>query len=185
MMTRIIYIGFLALAALLVAMMTTAKGKATASPLGKIHEKIVTDYPEISHMSRAELEAQLTSSEIVILDTRPIEEYNVSHIPGALQVNPDIDLETFQTKFGTSLKNKSVVVYCSVGRRSSALGHRLQNTALASGAISVKNMEGGLFGWHNDNRPLIDASGTTSSIHPYNAYWGRLIENKETIRYRP
>jgi len=145
----------------------------------------MTDYPDMSHISRAELETQLTSGDIVILDTRPVEEYNVSHIPGAMQIDPDIDPETFQTKFGRSLKNKNVIVYCSVGRRSSILGDRLQSTVLASGAISMKNMEGGLFGWHNDNRPLVNTSGTTSGIHPYNAYWGRLIKNKETIRYRP
>jgi len=184
-MTRGIYIGFLALAALLAAAITLAKDKAADDPLDKIHQDIVTDYPGISHISRAELEKQLISNEILILDTRPIEEYNVSHIPGALQVDPDIDSETFQIKFGTSLKDKTVIVYCSVGRRSSILGDRLQSTVLASGAISVQNMEGGLFGWHNDNRPLVDASGVTSDIHPYNAYWGRLIEKKDSISYRP
>jgi len=184
-MTRTIFIGMLALAALLAAAITFTKDKAAASPLGKIHEKIVTDYPDMSHMSRAGLEKRLLSSDLLILDTRPIEEYNVSHIPGALQVDPDISPVAFRTKFGKLLKNKKVVVYCSVGRRSSILGDRLHSTALTAGAISIHNIEGGLFGWHNDNRPLVDASGATSGIHPYNAYWGRLIENKDTIRYRP
>jgi len=184
-MTRVIYIGLLVLATLLATAITLAKDKTSASPLAKVHQDIVTDFPDMSHMSRAELETQLTSTDILILDTRPMEEYNVSHIPGALQVDPDIDPETFRTQFGASLANKNVIVYCSVGRRSSILGDRLQNTALASGAINVQNMEGGLFGWHNDERPLVNRSGTTSDIHPYNAYWGRLIENKGNIRYRP
>ncbi len=162
-----------------------AKNKASLTPLDKIHQRIVTDFPKISHISRAELETRLTSGEILILDTRPINEYNVSHIAGARQVDPDISPQLFQAKFGEALKNKRVVVYCSVGRRSTILGARLQSTALNAGAFSVQNMEGGLFGWHNDNRPLVSASGTTSGIHPYNAFWGRLIENKDAIRYRP
>jgi len=178
-------IGLLGLVFLIAAAFSFEKTQESSSPLGKIHQKIVSDYPDMPHISRAELDKNLTSQEFLILDTRPIEEYNVSHIATALQVDPDISPEDFRLKFSKTLKNKRVILYCSVGRRSSNLGDRLKSTALNAGAISVQNMEGGLFGWHNDSRPLVNASGTTSSIHPYNVYWGRLIENKDDIRYRP
>ena len=184
-MMRMIYIGGLVLVGLLIATHTFTNDKASASPLGKIHQDIVTDYPDMSHISRADLEKELSSSDVLILDTRPVKEYNVSHIEGALQVDPDITPDSFRSSYGQALKNKKIIVYCSVGQRSSILGNRLQSIALEAGAISIQNMEGGLFGWHNDNRPLVNASGKTSGIHPYNAYWGRLIENKNEIRYRP
>jgi len=184
-MTRTIFIGFIALLLTTLAALTFAKGSANSTPLGKIHQDIVTDYPDVAHISRGELEKSLTSDSLIIFDTRPAKEYNVSHIPGALQLDPGISPETFSTQYATELKDKRVIVYCSVGRRSSDLGDRLQSVALNAGAVSVQNMEGGLFSWHNDNRPLVNAAGATSNIHPYDAYWGRLIENKDDIHYRP
>ena len=114
-----------------------------------------------------------------------MKEYDVSHIAGALQVDPNIDTDVFETKFSKILKNKTVIVYCSVGQRSSSFADRVQTAALRNGAVSVQNLEGGLFGWHNDSRNMVNASGPTSQIHPYNSYWGRLIENKDSIRYHP
>lgn len=184
-MIRVIYIGLLSLIIIMAAILFVKKDKTDLNPLGDIHEEIVTDYPDMSHISRATFETQLQSNEFLILDTRPVEEYNISHIKGALQVDPDISPKAFKTKFETALKNKKLVVYCSVGRRSSILGERIRNTALSAGAISIQNLEGGLFGWHNDNRPLVNNSGATSEIHPYNSFWGRLIENKEFIRHHP
>lgn len=180
-----IYIGGLVLGVLLIASQIFINDKPQVSPLGKIHQDIVIDYPNMSHISRADLEKELSSSDLVILDTRPEKEYNVSHIEGALQVDPDITPDSFRVRYGQALKNKKIIVYCSVGKRSSILGNRMQSIALEAGAMSVQNLEGGLFGWHNDSRPLVNASGETASIHPYNAYWGRLIENRDEIRYRP
>lgn len=184
-MKRVIYIGLIAATFAVIATMSSADHKVKTTPLGELHQKIMTNYPSMSHISRTELEKQLTSGKLLILDTRPAKEYNVSHIAGALQVDPDISPELFRARYGKAVKNKRLVVYCSVGHRSSDLGERLQSTALNAGAVSVQNMEGGLFGWHNDKRPLVNASGSTSGIHPYNAFWGRLIENKDAIRYRP
>ena len=166
------------------ARFSTPKSEARMNSLENIHKTIVTDYPGISHISRAAMAQSLASEEFLILDTRPQEEYEVSHIKGALQVNPDISPEDFKTQFGHAVKNKKVIVYCSVGHRSSHFGQRLQSTALSAGAVSVHNLEGGLFGWHNDVRPVENAKGATTHIHPYNALWGRLIENKDAIRYK-
>lgn len=184
-MTRVIYIGLIALVVIMATFYIFAGHNMRLTPLGKVHQNIVTEFPNMTHISRAEIETRLTSGEILLLDTRPVKEYNVSHIAGALQVDPDISPELFLIKFREALKNKQVVVYCSVGQRSSVLGTRLYSTALSAGAMSVQNMEGGLFGWHNDKRPLVNASGSTSKIHPYNTYWGALIENKDAIRYSP
>jgi rhodanese-related sulfurtransferase len=183
--SKIIYISFLALALILAAIFTYAKNETNLTPLGKVHQDIEVNYPHMSHISPAELEKQLMSDDLLIFDTRPLEEYNVSHIAGAIQIEPDITPENFTAKFRESLKDKRVIVYCSVGWRSSILGTRLEGAALNAGAVSIQNLEGGLFGWHGANRPLVNPLGTTSKVHPYNAYWGRLIENKDDIRYRP
>lgn len=159
---------------------TLAKDRLT-----QIHQDIVADYPTISHISRAELQSLLTAKNTLILDTRPLKEYNVSHIPGALQVDPKMDVKSFEVKFSSQLKDKTIIVYCSVGRRSSILGERIQQTALKAGALGVQNMEGGLFGWRNDNRPLENSVGLTTLIHPYNIFWGRLVEDSNSLAYTP
>ena len=184
-MSKIIYISFFALALVLAAIFASAENETSLTPLGKIHQDIEVNYPNMSHISSAELEKQLASDELLIFDTRPLEEYTISHIAGAVQIEPDITPEDFTAKFSESLKNKRVIVYCSVGWRSSQLGTRLEDAARDAGAVSIQNLEGGLFGWHGANRPLVNQLGTTSKVHPYNAYWGRLIENKDDIRYRP
>jgi len=183
-MTQLFYKAFLGFTLLAIPVQTLAKNPQSQSRLEKIHADILTDYPSLSHISRADLQSRLNENDVLILDTRPLKEYNVSHIPGALQVDPHMDATTFQTKFGSQLKDKTLIVYCSVGRRSSILGERLQKTAIEAGALSVKNMEGGVFGWHNDGRVLENESGPTASIHPYNVFWGRLINNKSGIRYK-
>ena len=184
-MKRIVFIVLLGLSALIAARFSAANNQDRVNSLVKIHKTIMSDYPNISHISRTELAKSLATDELFILDTRPQEEYEVSHIKGALQVNPDISPEAFKTQFGHAVKNKKVIVYCSVGHRSSNFGQRLQSTALSAGAISVQNMEGGLFGWHNDVRPVENAKGATTYIHPYNVRWGRLVKRKDDIRYRP
>ena len=80
------------------------------------------------------------------------------------------------------LKGKTVVFYCSVGVRSSALAESVKADLLAAGTKEVVNLEGGIFGWHNQSRPLVDKSGPTTFVHPYNAYWGRLLTRPELAR---
>jgi len=65
--------------------------------------------------------------------------------------------------------NKTVIVYCSVRGRSTHLAARSKAQLLEKGARDVVNLEGGgIFGWHNEKRPLVSATGTIDYIHPYN-----------------
>jgi len=43
--------------------------------------------------------------------------------------------------------------------------------------IQVYNIEGGLFKWANENRPMVDGKGqSTVSAHPYNSVFGKLLK---------
>ena len=53
------------------------------------------------------------------------------------------------------------------------------------GAASVSNLENGIFGWHNENRELVDAKGATDAVHPYDAIWKRYVQRKDKARYTP
>jgi rhodanese-related sulfurtransferase len=151
--------------------------------LDDIHADIISDHAGVAQIS-PEAFAALDESDLLILDIREPEEYAVSRIPGAIWVNPSATAETATIQIG-SVEGKKVVVYCSVGRRSSIFAERVQDEMMANGAISVANLERGIFGWHNDKRALVDASGRTDAVHPYDAVWKLYVERDEKARYTP
>jgi len=149
--------------------------------LDAIHTQIAKDYPQVSHISAAQL-SQLNAP--IYLDIRETEEFAVSHLAGAIQIDPNADIRNVLSKVG-DVSGRDVVVYCSVGRRSSSFAARLQETLTSQGASRVSNLENGIFGWHNDERPLMDAAGETKAIHPYNSVWKRYVRHKDKTRYVP
>ena len=43
--------------------------------------------------------------------------------------------------------------------------------------LTVSNLEGSIFRWSGEGRPLVDPKGkSTRLVHPYNPYWGRLLD---------
>ena len=48
---------------------------------------------------------------------------------------------------------------------------------------AVVNLEGGIFHWHNQRRPLQSNGGSTHFVHPYNDHWGQLITRRHLLRY--
>ena len=111
------------------------------------------------------------NKDIIILDTRSIEEYNVSHIKNA----KFIDYDSFSPEMVAGLdKNKEVVVYCSVGYRSEKIGEQLKDI----GFTNVNNLYGGIFQWKNKGNSVITNSAqTTDSVHTYNKNWSKWLIN--------
>ncbi len=103
---------------------------------------------------------------IILLDAREQEEYNVSHLPGALHIGYDnINQQLLQRL----PKNKIIVVYCSVGVRSERIGEKL----LDAGFTKVYNLYGGIFDWINNGYVVYDKQNQpTEKVHPYNEKWG-------------
>ncbi|MEP6342650.1 MAG: rhodanese-like domain-containing protein [Maricaulaceae bacterium] len=161
----------------------SAQSHAENQRLDKIHSKIMTDYPQLSHISSEEMTALLTDEDVLFLDVRESKEYAVSHIDGAIRVDPKISGDEFTEIYGDAVSGKTVVLYCSVGRRSSKLGNRVRADLMAAGAKSVSNLEGGIFRWHNEGRPVTRETGATEKIHPFNRWWSRLVARKDDIAY--
>ena len=122
----------------------------------------------------------------MIFDVREAGEYAVSHIDGAVRVDPAITAEALLAQYGADMQDKTLVLYCSVGVRSSRLAQRLSNAAQFPQATPIYNLEKGIFGWHNEGRPLVMANGAVSSatdyVHPYNLFWGRMVNRKDLKR---
>jgi rhodanese-related sulfurtransferase len=106
----------------------------------------------------------------VLLDVRTPEEWDVSHLPGARRVDPSASAENVAA--GLS-KETPIVTYCAVGYRSGEMADRLS----AAGFTNVRNLEGSIFQWANEHRPLVRGEERVSRVHPYNTFWGRLLND--------
>lgn len=105
----------------------------------------------------------------VLLDVRTPAEWKVSHLPGARRIDPRANA---RTAAGDLAKDAPIVTYCAVGYRSGAMAHRLR----AAGYTQVQNLEGSIFQWANEHRPLVHEGERVRLVHPYNTMWGRLLE---------
>lgn len=153
--------------------------------LEKIHQEIVRDYEAVEHLELSEF-ASMPADDMVTFDVREENEFLVSHIEGAIQLDPDTTAADFERLYADQIEGKTVVFYCSVGRRSSELAARVDEVVKSSSARASFNLAGGVFSWRNQRRALVSApSQATTKIHPYNFYWGRLIDDKKAISYSP
>ncbi|MDY7098153.1 MAG: rhodanese-like domain-containing protein [Pseudomonadota bacterium] len=158
---------------------------AQTSDLDRIHQGIAAKYTGIDHIP-AEDFAALSGEDVIVFDVREAEEFAVSHLSGAIQVSPDISDTEFKERFAGQLKGRRAVFYCSVGVRSSILAQRVAALVENRTGMAPANLIGGIFNWSNDGRPMVSRQNSgTQSVHPYDDYWGRLIENRDAITYAP
>lgn len=104
----------------------------------------------------------------VLLDVRAQEEWDVSHLIGARRVEPNTSSEKIAAEIS---KETPIVTYCSVGYRSGALATKLRE----AGFTKVRNLEGSIFQWANERRPLEREGQPVTTVHPYSSLWGRLL----------
>lgn len=115
-----------------------------------------------------------SASKPLLLDTRTLAEYEVSHISGAKHVEPD-NFTLAQLK-GVP-KNTPVIVYCSVGYRSERIGEQLQK----AGYKNVYNLYGGIFEWVNKGYPIYAEGTQTNKVHAYSRPWGVWLTKGEKV----
>ena len=129
-------------------------------------------FPKVRQLSTAELADWLkdgSRAAPVLLDVRTGAEFDVSHLPGARRVEPEAEA----AKVAPLLTpGRSVVTYCSVGYRSSAMAQRLAK----AGVTEVFNLEGSIFQWANEGRPLERDGKPANKVHPYNGTFGKMLD---------
>jgi rhodanese-related sulfurtransferase len=113
-----------------------------------------------------------------LVDVRTPAEYAVSHLPGAHRIDPAVP--TFQTLDQLPL-DRPIVTYCSVGYRSAELAQRL----IAAGRRNIYNMEGSIFQWANEGRPLERDGKPVDTVHPYNDNWGIMLDLRRRAKVQP
>lgn len=129
-------------------------------------------FPAVKQLSTTNLAAWLADSsrpQPQLLDVRTPKEFAVSHLPGAQLISPDAKAVDVLAKLEPK---RPVVVYCSVGYRSSKLAERLQ----AAGMVQVMNLEGSIFAWANEDRALEQDGQPATQLHPYNKRYGQMLK---------
>jgi len=135
-----------------------------------IKQEIRVKYPDVEQLSVDQLRTWLNSekSEPVLIDARSLEEYDVSHLRRA--VHWDSVKQTMELQKQT----RPIVVYCSVGYRSSGVAAKLQK----QGYKNVYNLEGSIFEWTNSGYPVFKGEREVHGVHPFDHEWGRLLQKK-------
>ncbi|MEL6324978.1 MAG: rhodanese-like domain-containing protein [Pseudomonadota bacterium] len=173
--------GFL-IGALISALIFTAPATAdwpfgTPATLGEIAERLAERHQRIEHISTIELAAmRRTNERFILLDVREASEFDVSYIPGAIRVDPGAGADDIRGLLIGTDPNVPIVVYCAVGTRASRLGTRLTRDL---DGHPIMNVRGGIFAWHNENRPLENGIGATELVHPYSQSRVKLLNRSE------
>ena len=148
----------------------------------KTHKKLLKDYERVPHISSEEL-MTMESEDYILFDVREKDEFMISHMKDAIWVDPSIDASSFMEKFRNEIGGKTLILYCSVGVRSTRLAEKLLASNTGMDVTQIYNLENGIFGWHNENRPIFQSQDSTDFIHPYNFRWGRMVNRKNLQRY--
>jgi rhodanese-related sulfurtransferase len=156
------------------SLLATGCQEAAVTPeaaLDSAVQQITAEFSNVPQISTTELSAWLADPSReppILLDVREPEEFAVSHLPGAIRIEPDATPEQVLEHMSPS---RPLVLYCSIGYRSSELAESL----IAAGAEYVINLEGSIFKWANEGRPLIHDGQGTDKVHPYNRRFGRML----------
>ncbi|HMB54984.1 MAG TPA: rhodanese-like domain-containing protein [Thermoanaerobaculia bacterium] len=147
-------------------------GGMSPGDLPSVAKTVAGLYPKVEQVDAEEL-VQMRQSDRppILLDVRATEEYRVSHIEGAVRAET---FEEARVALAGVPRDRPVVTYCSVGYRSSKLGQEL----IEAGWTDVSNLEGSIFGWANEGRPVMRDGKVVDEVHPYNERWGRLLKDE-------
>lgn len=159
-------------------LLVTVFGCESSPSWKSVNEMVRRDFPGVEHVSAEELNRRLESDAApVLLDVREEAEYNVSHLAGALRVQPGGDaaelIETLEP-------DMPIVAYCSVGYRSSELVQQLTER----GFTNVKNLDGAIFAWANGGFPVERDGEEVREVHPFDDRWGVLL-HEDLRAYEP
>lgn len=124
-------------------------------------------FPQVTPLSTAELAAWLADEDRpnpLLLDTRSPLEYAISHLK---QAHWTVSTSQGIINLPPVSRVTPIVTYCSVGYRSARVAGQLQEM----GYKQVFNLEGSLFAWFSEDRPVYQEGQPVSQIHPYNRFW--------------
>ncbi len=131
----------------------------------------------IPYISVTELKQLQSQGDVLILDSREQNEFNVSHISSAIFVGYDhFSIKEFLEK--TIDKKTPIVVYCTLGIRSNVVANKLKK----AGHTNLRNLYGGICEWKNKGYPVVDVTETaTENVHTFSKQWNKWLKNGRAV----
>src|SRR5215213_1764350 len=140
-----------------------------------LQRRIAARFPEVKWISTTDLgrwQDDTGQPQPLLLDARTPSEYTISHLRGAVPIDPY--RPSLRTLRGTE-PSGSVEVYSSTGYR----GARVASWLARGGNTSVVNLSGGIFKWVNEDRPIFQEENRPAAlVHPYDRRWGLLVPGR-------
>ena len=164
---------------LILALLLASATRGQAFGWAMVNAKIRSEFPDVRRITTAELAAWLNDPARAaprLLDVRTRAEFDVSHLRGATHVEPEATAAAVAGR-----KDQPIVTYCSVGYRSGAFAKKLGE----AGYTNVANLEGSIFRWANEGRPIVSGGRATDKVHPYNRTWGLLLHRQHRATIPP
>jgi len=135
-----------------------------------INNIIDNKFPGVKNIYIKQLKKLLsTNPNTIIIDVRQPDEFNVSHLKNSINI---YKINSFVTRFPD--KNKTYIIYCSVGYRSGNMVFNLKKL----GYSNAYNLRGGIFQWVNNGNPVYHNRKLANRVDPYNQNWGKLLDEK-------
>ncbi|HAM71046.1 MAG TPA: hypothetical protein DCM86_05325 [Verrucomicrobiales bacterium] len=127
-------------------------------------------YPSFPQLGTHELASWMEEADTapLLIDVRSGAEFDVSHLQGAVNLS---SVEAIAGRLRHP-KPQRVVLYCSVGFRSS----RIASLLAAQGLDGILNLEGSIFQWANEGRPVFRGPQRVHQVHPYGPRWAGLLK---------
>lgn len=149
--------------------------------LSDIERAVAAIYP-VPEILASDVAQVLGRHDVVLFDVRDRQEFETSHLPGAINIDPDMTAERFSSEHGRELEGHSVVFYCAVGVRSAVMLKRIGPAIAPYRPAAAYNLRGGIFRWFAEGRKIVDATGPATMIHPYDEAWRGLLQRTLAAR---
>jgi rhodanese-related sulfurtransferase len=105
----------------------------------------------------------------LLIDARPEDQFKLSHIEGAVRLDP---LQPDLSPLEHVPRDQPVLVYDAAG----AVGSAMVIGLTQAGFERVSNLDGGLFRWANEGRPIVGEAGPATKVHSVSWGWSRLLK---------
>lgn len=110
---------------------------------------IFSNYGMAAEITQHQLLDRLgTKSDLLILDVRRPDEFNVGHVPNAINI-PHTELEDHLEQLRTNI-DKGIVVYCESGRRAAIA----KDILTRAGFTRILHLQGDMKAWRMNGLPI-------------------------------
>lgn len=134
-----------------------------------LYRKYKRSFPDVPDVSVEELMAMKKGKDVVLVDRRKKKEQEVSMLPGALTAREfEENIERY--------RDKTIVVYCTIGSRS---GHYARG--LIEKGLIAYNLRGSILAWIHAGQKLVSEGKETRRVHVYGRRWNLAPKGYEAV----